>query len=352
MAPLVALAVGFLITFATTPLTSRLAVRFGVLDRADQPASTYKQHSSDTPYLGGIAMLMGLLAGTVLLITIPAGGSVVTSKSFILGILIAAGIGIVGLIDDIRQLPRWLRLALEVAAAAAAWAAGFRVLFSTMTPVNFLVTILWIVGITNAFNLLDNMDGLSSGLAGIGALSFAALGMVEGLSIVPIVAGALAGACIGFLVHNRYPAKVFMGDSGSLFIGFLMALLGIQLRFDNLVEITFLVPVVVLGVPIFDTTLVVLSRWRRGVPVFSGGRDHVSHRLVAIGLPPKAAVGLLYWAALCLGWLGLVISRSNKEVAWMLLGLVIALAIFFGFVLWKVPLSDPAQAEPAGSAGN
>jgi len=131
-----------------------------------------------------------------------------------------------------------------------------------------------------------------------------------------------------------------MGDSGSLFLGFLLALLGLKLKFQNLVQVTFLVPVVVLGVPIFDTTLVVLSRLRRRLPVFEGGRDHVSHRLVAMGLPVKAAVGVLYWTTICLGWLGIVISQADVKVGWMLLGFVIALGVFFAVVLWRVPVYE------------
>jgi UDP-GlcNAc:undecaprenyl-phosphate/decaprenyl-phosphate GlcNAc-1-phosphate transferase len=134
-----------------------------------------------------------------------------------------------------------------------------------------------------------------------------------------------------------------MGDAGSMFLGFLLALIGIQLRFDNIVEVTFLVPVVALGLPIFDTTLVVLSRLRHRRPVFAGGRDHVSHRLVAVGLPVRAAVGLLYFSGVCLAWLGLVISRASPEVAWLLLAFTGGVAVFFGALLWRVPVyaDDP-----------
>jgi UDP-GlcNAc:undecaprenyl-phosphate GlcNAc-1-phosphate transferase len=142
-----------------------------------------------------------------------------------------------------------------------------------------------------------------------------------------------------------------MGDAGSLFLGFILAILGIELRFDNLVEVTFLVPVVVLGLPILDTTLVVLSRIRSGRPIWVAARDHVSHRLVAIGLPVKDAVLLMYWSALCLAWLGLVISRASVEIGWMLLSFVLALALFFGRLLWKVPtgVSDRLLLNRSGS---
>lgn len=254
-------------------------------------------------------------------------------------------LSLVGLVDDIRPLPRSLRLGAQILAALAAWQVGFKVQATPWTWLNVAIMVVWVVGITNAFNLLDNMDGLSAGLAGLAAVSFATMGILESLPPLTIVSAALGGAAFGFLMHNRHPAKAFMGDAGSLFIGFLLALIGIKLQFENLVKVTFLVPVVVLGIPIFDTTLVVLSRIRHGRPAFLGGRDHVSHRLVRIGLPIKTAVGFLYFSGLCLGWLGLVISRSTVQVGFMLLGLVTALAAFFGYLLWGVPVYTDETAE-------
>ncbi|MFN2388945.1 MAG: MraY family glycosyltransferase, partial [Actinomycetota bacterium] len=310
-----------LVTYLVTPLTARLARRFGILDRPDM---SHKGHAEATPYLGGLAIFCGLGAGVPVLFILSGQLSFALGGQLALGAGLGVGLGLVGLLDDIRPMPRSLRLTAQLAAAAGAYAAGFRVAATPWEVGDLLLTIFWIVGITNAFNLLDNMDGLSAGLAGVSALSFAVLGALEGLFVLTLLSAALAGASFGFLAHNRHPAKIFMGDTGSLFLGFLLALIGIELRFDNLLAVTFLVPVVVLGIPILDTTLVVLSRLNHGRPVFLGARDHISHRLVRIGLPVKAAVGLLYWAGLCLGWLGLVVSRSNVGVGWMLLGFVIA----------------------------
>jgi UDP-GlcNAc:undecaprenyl-phosphate GlcNAc-1-phosphate transferase len=174
------------------------------------------------------------------------------------------------------------------------------------------------------------------------------MGALADLSLLPIVAAALSGAAFGFLVHNRHPAKVFMGDAGSLFLGFMLALLGIRLRFQNLPQVTFMVPVVVLGLPILDTTLVVISRLRNKRPIFLGGRDHVAHRLVAMGLPTRAAVYLMYVGAVCLGWLGLTISRAGPQVGFMLLGFVMALGLYLGVVLYRVPVygEKPVQLIP------
>ncbi|HYI44350.1 MAG TPA: MraY family glycosyltransferase [Actinomycetota bacterium] len=341
MEPLLAAAIGFLASIGITPLAGKLAHRFGVLDHPDSGPEQRKMHSVATPYLGGVAIFTGLAAGAVFLLLVGPTETVLTSRRLLLGIGLAIAVGIVGLVDDIKPLPSGVRLAVQIGAALGAWAVGFRAQPTDVLAVNFILTTLWIVGITNSFNLLDNMDGLSSGLAAIAAGSFAIMGVLEGLTLIPIVAGALAGAAFGFLVHNRPPARIFMGDAGSLFLGFLLAVIGIELRFDNLVQVTFLVPVVVLGLPIFDTTLVVLSRLRSHRPIGKAARDHVSHRLIAIGLPVKEAVLLLYWTAICLGWLGMIISRANTQVGWMLLVFVFALGIFFGRLLWQVPTVAP-----------
>lgn len=332
-----ALVLAYAVTLAATPLTTRVAHRFGILDRPDVEGSGYKNHLHAMPYLGGVAIFLGVLstAGLLSVEHWPAADHEI--PRFLVAIGIAVGLGLVGLIDDVRRLTLVARLVAGIGAAVAAWELGFRVQAFPSASLNFALTVVWIVGITNAFNLLDNMDGLSAGLAGIGASSFAVMGFLEGQPQPTIVAAALAGGAFAFLTHNRHPAKVFMGDAGSLFLGFLLALIGIELRFDNLLKVTFLVPVVVLGVPIFDTTIVVLSRVKNRRPIFRGARDHVSHRLVRMGLPIKTAVGVLYWAGFCLGWLGLVISQSTVQVGWMLLGFVIAMGIFLGVLLWKAP---------------
>ena len=265
-----------------------------------------------------------------------------TPRQLVLGLVLAGVLGLIGLYDDIRPASRVFRIATQFLAAGCAWGLGFRVEAAPWDSVNALLTILWIVGITNAFNLLDNMDGLSAGMAAVSAFSFMILAGLGDLWVLSVIAASLAGAAGGFLIHNKHPAKVFMGDAGSLFIGFSLALIGLELRFDNLLQVTFLVPVVVLGIPILDTTIVVISRLRQGRSPFLGGRDHISHRLVEVGLPVKTAVGLLYWSGLCLGWLGLVISRSDVQVGWMLLGFVGALGAFFATLLLKVPIyEDP-----------
>ena len=341
MAPIALGILGFAIACATayllTPVTSRLAHRYGILDVPDESPLGRKAHAAPVPYLGGIAICAGAVLGGSMLLFAPDDPLAGSVKRYVAVLGLSFILGIVGLLDDALSLPRSLRLIAQVGAATVAALLGFAVSATPWEALNIAITILWIVGITNAFNLLDNMDGLSAGLAGLGALAFAGMSFVAGFPIIGITAAVVAGGAFGFLAHNRHPAVAFMGDAGSLFLGFSLALIGIRLRFDNIPEVTFLVPVVVLGLPIFDTTLVVASRLARRQSPFIGGRDHVSHRLVDLGLPVRATVRLLYWVSVFLGWLGLVISRSNVEVGWMLLGLVIALGVYFGVLLWRVP---------------
>ena len=333
-----ALAVGYAIAISITPLTSRLARRFNVMDHPSSDHHGYKKHSDSTPYLGGVAIFSGTTLGSLFLLAASEDATGVSVESWAIVVAIGVGLALIGLFDDIQHLSRSLRAAAQVGAAVGAWTAGFQINITPYMWLNLIIMVVWVVGITNAFNLLDNMDGLSAGLAGVAAVAFGVMGVVEGLPALAIVAAALGGSVLGFLVHNRHPARAFMGDAGSLFIGFLLSVVGIKLQFENLLSVTFLVPVVVLGLPIFDTTLVVLSRLRHKRPVFLGGRDHVSHRLVQVGLPVRTSVGFLYFSAACLGWLGLAISRANPQVGFMLLGFVLVIGVFFGILLFRVPV--------------
>jgi UDP-GlcNAc:undecaprenyl-phosphate/decaprenyl-phosphate GlcNAc-1-phosphate transferase len=192
---------------------------------------------------------------------------------------------------------------------------------------NLVATVLWVVAICNAINLLDNMDGLSAGVTTIACAFFTVLAVWHGQIWVSIVAAVLLGATIGFLRFNWSPATIFMGDAGSLLLGYLLAVLAIKLRFPNVdPQRTWPIPLLILAVPIFDTTLVIISRLRRGVPIFSGGRDHVSHRLVRLGLTVRQAVATIYLvAALCgAAAVSVLLLPRPMDVNWLiaLIGLV------------------------------
>jgi UDP-GlcNAc:undecaprenyl-phosphate/decaprenyl-phosphate GlcNAc-1-phosphate transferase len=207
-----------------------------------------------------------------------------------------------------------------------------------------VITVVWVVGITNAMNLLDNMDGLSAGVATIAAWTFFMVAALNGQYLVAGLSVALAGCAAGFLRHNYHPAKIYMGDAGSLFLGFVLAALGIRLRLDAGPPIAVFVPILVLTVPLLDTGLVVLSRLHRGVSPFQGGADHTSHRLVRAGLPVRRAVGLIYLASLASAWLALVMSRQSDAVSgYLLISLWASMAGAGGWYLVRMTTKPPSS---------
>ena len=277
----------------------------------DHPGE-HKGHTDPVPYLGGIA-IVGVFASTVGIAAIvrpPVSGRGELLAILALAILLA----VVGLCDDLRGLSPIVRLIAEVGAGLAVWGIGAGVDLFGPGVSDAVVTVVWVVGITNAFNLLDNMDGLSSGVAAIAAGSIFVIAASNGQFLVAALAIGLAGCALGFLRHNFHPATIYMGDAGVLFLGFVLAYLGLKLRFDAPTDITFLVPVVVMGVAIFDTTLVTVTRLWRGVSPFQAGRDHTSHRLVRMGMPVPAAVALIYTAGVCLGLVALVDQSRRSGV--------------------------------------
>jgi UDP-GlcNAc:undecaprenyl-phosphate/decaprenyl-phosphate GlcNAc-1-phosphate transferase len=327
-----------LLSLVLTPLAMTLAVNRGVLDHP----RGHKAHASPVPYLGGLAMVGAFsLAVLVAAVVRPP----VTGRGELIVVLaIAFGLSVIGLLDDLRGLGAWLRILCEVGAGIGLYAIGAGVELFHSDVVNAVITVIWVVGIINAFNLLDNMDGLSAGVAAIGAGSILVIAAINDQFLVAALAAGTAGCALGFLRHNFHPARIYMGDCGSLFLGFLLAYLGMKLRFEGSTSVTFLVPILVLGVAIFDTTLVTVCRLGQRLSPFQGGRDHVSHRLVAIGVPVPAAVALIYVAAATLGGVGLVVSRIDQPSAYILTGIVVVLAIFFGTLLARIPVYREAEA--------
>ncbi len=329
------------LSLVLTPLVLRFAMSRGVLD---QPGG-HKGHADPVPYLGGLAIVaaFALTVGIAAIVRPPVSGRDELFAVLGLAVLLA----IVGLFDDLKGLSPAVRLSVEVAAGIALWAVGAGVELFGPDVSDAIVTVVWVVGITNAFNLLDNMDGLSSGVAAIAAGSIFVIASQNGQFLVAALAIGLAGCAVGFLRHNFHPARIYMGDAGALFLGFMLAYLGMKLRFDGPTNTTFLVPILIMGVPIFDTTLVTVTRLRRGVSPFLGGRDHTSHRIVRLGLPVPAAVALIYTIGICLGMVAFVVSRIDRTSAYVLTAAVAILAVLSGILLSLVPYED-ARGEPIG----
>lgn len=286
-------ATALVFALGATPLMRRIAFRAGMVD---QPGAR-KIHQSPMPRLGGVAMYGAFMLALVLFADRFYVSQVI---SIIVG---ATGVSFLGFWDDRVGLPAWVKLIGQIAAALLLIVNGVAVDLLHQPMLDGAITLVWIVGVTNALNLLDNMDGLAGGIAAIAAGFFLLLALLNGQYLVSMLSAALLGVALGFLIYNFNPAMIFMGDAGSLFLGFMLAAVGLKLRFPtDPVMATWFIPIIVLGLPILDTTLVFVSRLRRGLnPLTNPGTDHLSHRLVARGFTRREAVWMLYLAAIILG---------------------------------------------------
>lgn len=310
---------GLLLAVAGIPILRRVALATNFVDRPGD----HKSHVAPVPYLGGVGLIGGVLAGMLLSTHVGVDGLLVA--------LGAAVLGTVGLVDDRRTVDPGIRLALELGMALLAVAEGVRVFATGVTAIDVGITLVWIVGVTNAFNLLDNMDGLAGGIAASVAVAVFFLAVLAGQRSTARVAIALVGACLGFLVYNRRPASIYMGDAGSLFLGFALAILTIEVDPNLSPPASFAVPLILLALPVLDTATVTLARLRRHRRVSIGGRDHLSHRLVARGLSPGGAVGVLVAVEVALAVLSALAGRRILPL-WLIAlaaaALLVALAAF------------------------
>jgi UDP-GlcNAc:undecaprenyl-phosphate GlcNAc-1-phosphate transferase len=327
------------VTAAATPFAMRAALRLGIVDR---PAP-HKFHQRTTPYLGGAAIGLSVLIALILTVAFVPERRVQVATIALAGLAVAA----VGLLDDWITLRAFPRLAVQIAAALSLWASGVRVSATGTALIDLPIMVFVVLTVTNAINLIDNMDGISTGTVAIASLFFFLAAWSSGQRLVPIVALVLAGACLGFLPFNFSPARIFLGDAGTLFMGFIVAALALKLELPGYPAITrFAVPALILAVPVLDMTLVVLSRWRAGRSVFRGGTDHTSHRLVSVGATPRLAALITYAAAALTGTIALLLLEARSSgTTWAVL---VAAAFVGGVLLWtfeRVPVGTRSPAE-------
>lgn len=364
--------VAFLVTFFVTPLVCRISTKLGAIDRPNDR----KVHARPTPTLGGIAMFLGIMTAGAIATRLPAFDGVFTQTSQMLGIL---GGGVVifalGTVDDLRDLPAPVKLAGQVFASGILFLAGVKMqfvllptgeIFSVSDDVSVLITVAWLVAMINAVNLVDGLDGLAAGLVAIAASAFFVytyqLSLSQGASLraiaaaPPLLAMALVGATLGFLRYNFHPARIFMGDSGSMLLGLVLGGATVAGITNTSVISTFaaasapqvflaysplLIPLLVLALPIADSILAVARRARRRTSVFNADKEHLHHRLMDLGHGHRQAVLVMYiWSALAAG-AGLAFTFLDRhDVIFALPVLVAAIVLYTLFPLLTRVLQD------------
>ncbi len=320
--------------FLATPLVKKMAYRVGAIDI---PKDNRRMHKTPIPRLGGLAIAMGFLLTVLLYVKI---------EQQLRGILLGAVIIVVlGVLDDCLSLRAPVKFVVQILAACIVVGHGCAIRFVT-NPVlssdamyldlgnwSIPLTILWIVAITNAVNFIDGLDGLAAGVSAISAASLLVIALLVAESGIALMVAALLGACLGFLPYNFNPAKIFMGDTGSTFLGFILACISIQGMFKLYAVISFAVPFLILGIPIFDICFAIIRRLAKRQNPMKADRGHIHHRLIDMGFSQKQAVAITYMLAGMLGLAAVLLTTSGEGKALLLIGAIIVVgALGLGFI--------------------
>ncbi len=338
MGPLI---LAFLLVFLGTPFVKKLAYRVNALDKPEDR----KVHTQMMPRLGGLAICLGFWVAVLLtqemtreFYGLLAGGLLIT---------------LVGIVDDIKGVSPRQKLLVQVLAASLVILAGVRVDFVThpfeqviyLQYLSYPLTLLWIIGITNAVNLIDGLDGLAAGVSAIAAITLGVVAFLETSQEAAILAFILAASILGFLRYNFHPAQIFMGDTGSLFLGFNLSVIAIISLTKSATVISLLLPVVILGIPIADTLFAIVRRYYHGKPIFSADKEHLHHRLLKLGLTHQRTVLSMYAVSAVLG-LSAVIMAVVTTAQGMLM--MVALILGFSIIAEKLGLLRARQIYQQG----
>ncbi len=325
MQPILYILISFILTYTLVPLVIKLAFRVGAVDNPSQR----KVHTQPMPRLGGLAIYIGFTG--IVLLTQP-----LTQQ--IIGLLIGGTIiTILGIFDDIKDISPRLKLAGQILAACVLVVYNIDVDFIThplgegILPLGYLsipVTIFWIVGITNAVNLIDGLDGLAAGISVIAAITLAIVGFSEGQILMVTLALMLAASTLGFLRYNFHPARIFMGDSGSMFLGFNLGALAIMGLVKSVTIISIFVPVLILGIPIFDTLFAIIRRIINDKPIFKADKEHLHHCLLNKGFTHKQTVLIIYAINIFLGGTAIVLTYLTTVQGMFILAIVSTLTLW------------------------
>jgi UDP-GlcNAc:undecaprenyl-phosphate GlcNAc-1-phosphate transferase len=312
-----------------TPLMRRAALQLGIVDNPD---GKLKTHDDAVPYFGGLAVY------TAFLVTV---GVVTDFGPETLGLLLSGSIIVmVGLIDDFGVMTPVQKLIGQTFAALVLIKSGTFIKLEFLPwYVNLPLTLLWILAVTNALNIIDILDGLASGVAGIAALSIGIANFAAGRESIAVLCVVLAGACFGFLRHNFHPARIYLGDAGSLFIGFMLATLSLNAGYTRVNLLAVISPVLILGIPLFDLALVMIIRRLKGIPMMKGSPDHFALRLRRCKLSVRETAVVTYVVAILLAGVALLIGQVPLVWAIATLAGTLSLAAVFAYLLMKVDMT-------------
>ena len=335
---ILALAVAFVISFAATPVVRSFATKVGAIDIPDNKRHIHKQ---PIPRMGGLAIFIGFLLSVLLFANITP-----QVRGILLGAIL---IVVVGAIDDVMNLNAWLKFCVQIVAAVIAVLSG--VIINVVSnpllitgeqaiTVGILavpVTILWIVGVTNSVNLIDGLDGLACGVSAIASMSMLVVSMLvsNANANVAVILAALCGGCLGFIPYNLNPAKIFMGDTGALLLGYILATASVIGMFKFYAIVTFILPVLALAVPLSDTIFAFTRRILHGQSPFHADKGHFHHRLLAMGLNQKQAVAVLYAISAVLGLFAVLLAGTYTAVRIICLVLVFIISIGVWFFVFR-----------------
>lgn len=342
MALLAAMAVCFMIT----PLVKSFAYKVGAID---VPKDNRRMHKKPIPRLGGLAIFIGFMVSILLFVNITSD-----MKNILLGAVI---IVVLGVVDDIMDLPAKLKFVVQIMAALIPTLGGVRIqalsnpnvfsedLYWVLGGLSIPVTVLWIVGLTNAVNFIDGLDGLANGVSAISATTVLVIALMGNQTQVALVMAAVVGACVGFMPYNQNPAKMFMGDTGATFLGYMLATMSIQGLFKFYAVISFAVPFLILGLPIFDTAFAFIRRIAHGQSPMRADRSHIHHRLIDMGLNQKQAVASLYVISAILGLSAVVLTTGGEQRAMLFLLAMCIVAVVAARVIFPKEVKEEIIEE-------
>lgn len=333
----------FAVAFATTPFVKELAKKVGAVDKPDEAR---RVHKKPMPLLGGLAIFYGFAVSVLCLCDID-----LSVRGMILGSLV---IVITGIFDDIYSLHPLAKLAGQVLAAIIIVLHGVIIHRISMPTIiapsgvielGFLavpITVIWIVAVTNAVNLIDGLDGLAAGVSSIASMTLFCIALIASENNIALITAALAGACFGFMPYNFNPAKIFMGDTGAMFLGFILSTVSIMGVFKAYAIISFIVPFLVLGLPLFDTGFAIFRRMKNHKPIMGADRGHLHHKLLDMGFTQRQTVGILYLICTVLG-LSAVVLIGAGAVRALVLVLAIIVAMIIAYLI--IRKNDGKKAE-------